>query len=478
MSALSRHARKGRHRFASARDEGSQRDRALASSAGASLVARIVTALASLVSVGLAARALPTAELGVVSVLTILIVYFGFGDFGLGSMLMTRLPAAHARREYAEMRQLVTSVMSAMLLVALAITVIGTASVFILPWRSALGATAVPPTELRWSLIAFIWLGAVGIVGTVGTRILLALQRGALVRASNSLAAVATVGAVTLCSLAHAPMWTYIIAIAGPTTLVGLVQLAWAVTVAYPYLAFDRAIFDLAAGARCLLTGAQYAVLSLGWVVAYTLDAIVVSSVLGAARAAVFTIAARLFGVIGGTLTVAGQQMWPAISDALARGDVEWVRKRFRHSITLAAATSGAGSLVLVLFGRIIARIWVGAALVPPLSLFIVFAAWTVYMTVMTQYSYLLIARERIRVLALLGLVIAAVNLAASIVFTKWFGLTGPIVGNLVAAGLVQLVPTVLMSRQLAREIGLDARPAGGSRPLEPQAPQAPQTLT
>lgn len=452
----------GRHRC-SARpsvepDAASTRDRALVSSVGAAIVARILTALASLVSVGLAARALDSPQLGVVSVLTALVVYFGFGDFGLGSMLMTRLPAAYARGDHDEMRRLVTSVMSAMLLVASVVGVLGVASVFVLPWRTALGAEAIPSAELDWSLIAFVLVGAVGIVATVGIRILSAMQRGAMIRITNTLAAVVTVALVGGCSGVDAPMWTYIVAITAPTALAGVLQLAWAVWVVYPFLAFDRRVFDFAEGARCLRTGLQYAVLSLGWVVAYTLDAIVVSYVLGAAKAAVFAIAARLFSLIGGTLTIAGQQMWPAISEAIARGDIDWVKRRFRHSLMLALATSSGGSIVLLVFGRAFANVWVGADLVPPLALFIAFAAWTVYMTVITQYSYLLFAQERIRTLALLGLLLAVVNLAASILFTHWFGLVGPILGNLFAAGLVQLVPTVAISRRLSRELGLTVR--------------------
>jgi O-antigen/teichoic acid export membrane protein len=123
----------------------------------------------------------------------------------------------------------------------------------------------------------------------------------------------------------------------------------------------------------------------------------------------------------------------------------------------------------------------VGGDLVPPLSLFVAFAAWTIYMTVMTQYSYLLFARERIRALAVLGLVIAAVNLGASIAFTEWFGLVGPILGNLVAAAAVQLVPTVVMNRRLARELGLlprrvttARRPMPGPRPTAQGDPLPP----
>jgi O-antigen/teichoic acid export membrane protein len=106
----------------------------------------------------------------------------------------------------------------------------------------------------------------------------------------------------------------------------------------------------------------------------------------------------------------------------------------------------------LLVAGQTIARIWVGDKLVPPFSLFVALAVWTVYMTVITQYSYLLMAADRITLLAALGVVIAVVNLAVSIVLTRWIGMTGPIVGNLVAAVLIQWWPMVILTRRLMRD--------------------------
>ena len=77
---------------------------------------------------------------------------------------------------------------------------------------------------------------------------------------------------------------------------------------------------------------------------------------LGAAQAAIFAIAARLFSLVYGTLSLAGQQMWPAMSEALARGDVEWVRKRFRHSLFAVGGVAAASSLVLVAIGPTFTR--------------------------------------------------------------------------------------------------------------------------
>lgn len=454
-SRQARRVRPGRHRDSGDSEVGtaSHRDRAVVRSALSGVVARVATAGGSVVSVAMAARSLTAAELGVTSILTMLVVYFGFADFGMSTLLMTRLPAAHARSDHHQVRELVGSVLSAMLVVSSTVAVVGIASVYVLPWRQLLGAGSIAPSELDASLIVFVLTGAAGIVGMVGSRVLASMQQGATVQVANAIAAVGSVAAVGLCVAVGAPLWGYVLAFAGPPTLSGLVQLALAF-VRFPVLTGIHRALGLRSGMSVLRSGLEYGILSAGWVVAYTLDAIVISSLLGAAAAAVFGIATRLFSLVAGTLTVAGQQMWPAMADALARGEVDWVRARFRRSLQIAGGTAALSCAGLLVAGPTIARIWVGDKLVPPYALFVVLAVWTVYMTVITQYSYMLMAADRIRLLAGIGVIIAVVNIGVSIAFTRWFGMTGPIVGNLVAAVLIQWGPMVLLTRRLMRDFG------------------------
>ena len=436
-----------------------QRDRALAASAVAALVSRILTALSSLVSIGLAARALEAPELGVVTVLSALLVYFAFGDFGMGSMVMTQLPRAHALGDVAEMRRIVSSALSAMLIIASAAGVLGVVSVWVLPWQHLLGADDVASSELRITLVAFFIMGAVGIIGTVGSRVLAALQRAALIRVCDSVAAVVSVVLVGVCASVDGPIWVYLIAIFAPYSTTWLLQLAYVMLV-HPELRVGLSALDAGTGLRFLREGSSYAVLSFGWVIAYTLDSIVVASVLGAAQAAVFAIAARLFSLVYGTLSLAGQQMWPAMSEALARGDVEWVRRRFRHSLLAVGGVAAASSLVLVAIGPTFTRLWVGEDLVPPLGLFAVLGVWTVYLTMIVQYSYLLMVAQKIWLLAVLGLVVGGVNLLVSILLTREIGLVGPVIGNLVSAASIQLVPMIVLTRRHLRRLLGDVTPA------------------
>jgi O-antigen/teichoic acid export membrane protein len=194
----------------------------------------------------------------------------------------------------------------------------------------------------------------------------------------------------------------------------------------------------------------------------------VVSSNLRAAEAAIFVLASRLFSLVGGTIGLAGQQLWSALSDAIHRGDAAWARSRFYSTLRISTAITTVACVFLVVAGRPIVHIWAGASRVPPLSLLIILAIYTVYSTTVNQASYLLAAVEKVSVIATCGVVMAIVNLAVSIWLTRVYGVTGPILGSVIALLLVMTVPLLWMLRgqvrDLDRLIAGDARPAGSGR--------------
>ncbi|MCU1656195.1 MAG: polysaccharide biosynthesis protein, partial [Pseudonocardiales bacterium] len=432
---------------------GKQRDRALVHSAAATILAKIVVSASSVLTFAIAAHALSKPELGVVAVLTLLVVFLGFGDLGLGTLMMTRLPAANARNDQAEMRLVVGATLSALNGVAVVVAGVGGVSAYLLPWPSILGAESLPQSDVRMSVLCFFVLGGIAIPASVGSRVLSAMQRASVVRAWNAAAAVVALVLTIGCARAHAPMWSYVVAIAGAMALLPLIQLVWILTKTYPDLRPPALFMPLPTTLAYLRSASQFAVISLGWLIAYCIDSLVVSSTLGAAAAAVFSVAARMFNLVGGTLNMAGQQMWPALTDAITRGDVAWARSRFRGSLILSTAVNATACLLLVILGRPLARVWVGASLAPPLSLLIVMAVWTVYLTAVNQGSYLLTAVERVRMLAVTGLIMAPVNLVLSIVLTRTYGMTGPILGSIFAMVLVQFVPVVVLCRRVFHQL-------------------------
>jgi Na+-driven multidrug efflux pump len=68
------------------------------------------------------------------------------------------------------------------------------------------------------------------------------------------------------------------------------------------------------------------------------------------------------------------QPLWPAFSEAIQRGDHEWVRKTVRKSLLLAAAISLGTGLLLSLLGPTVVLFWLKGRATPSMLLFCGFA--------------------------------------------------------------------------------------------------------
>ena len=438
---------------ATAAELGQQRDRALVWAAIAALGSRVIAMIATVLTLAFAARALHVDQFGIVALLTTLAIFLGFGDFGLGTLLMTRLPAAIARGDQKGANELVTTTFNTLLRIGLVLVGGGVASAFFVPWQTVLGAHHLSASSIRFDMIAFWISGGWAIPSTLGSRVLAAMQRASVVYVWNAAAAVLSMVVTAVCAVEHAPVWVYVVGIAGGPTFLGTIQTVWVLGFKFPRLCPSTLHIEWRTMLATLKTGGLFAVMTVSAAVSYYIDGLVVSAVMGVAAAAVFTVAARLFSLVGGTISLAGQQMWSALSDAITRGDMAWVRSRYRRVLVISTAVNTAACVFLVVAGQELSRIWVGAKYIPPISLLIVSAIWTVYSTSVIQASYLLAAAERIKTVAMCGLIMTPINLGVSILLTKWYGLTGPLLGSIIAMALVFMIPIIVLTRRLMSDL-------------------------
>lgn len=427
---------------------GRNRDRAVVHAAGAAIIARLVMAMTLLLTLGIAARALSQPEVGVVVVLTTLAVFLGFGDFGLGAVLMTRLPAVLARDDLEGARTLVRTTFSTLTCTGAVFLAAGMASAYVLPWPSLLGAGALSESSVRLAVMIVFACGGLAIPASVGARVLASMQSGYVVHMWNAANGVVVLLLVGAFSLWDAPSWMYVLAIAGSPTVLAILQTSWVFWRRFPQLRPDSLSVSLGTALALIRSGGLFAIMSICTVISYNIDSLVVSSVLGASDAAVFSLAARMFVLVGGTLSLASQQMWPALADAITRGHIDWALSRYRRTLAVSTALNGFACLVLVVLGQQLSVIWVGEALKPPMSLLIALGVYTVVSTCVTQSVYLLAAVERVKAIALLGVLMTIVNVVLSILLTHLIGISGPILGSLAALVLVLAGPVIFLTRR------------------------------
>ena len=187
----------------------------------------------------------------------------------------------------------------------------------------------------------------------------------------------------------------------------------------------EKAWFESARLKSMLLSSRWYGLYTAAVTIALGTGTVIVGSVRGLAEAAVFSIAGRLFSPIISVVAASGSLLWPGMTEAISRGDLAWVRSRYRRGLVSIGVISCALSLALIGIGPWLAELWVGAELVPARSLFVWTAAFTVSFVLMTQASGVLMAVERMRGAAALAVGSAVVSVGTSVVLVGLIGMNG-----------------------------------------------------
>ena len=426
-----------------------RRDNALFRALISGAALRLMGPLLGALTIAVATRGLGDVRFGVVATLVTVTSLLGFADLGVGQGLLTRLAAADGRDDPEEMRSLVSSAWVTMLGAGAVVTAGGLVAELVLPWQDMLGAGGLPVDEVNKAVTAAVVITGVAVPAMMGQRVLLGLQRGTLVNIWTFAGSLLTPAAVVVAVVLHFPLWFFVVAFAGAPVIVALVQTAWVFGKSHAHLRPRWRMVTLESVRRLVGVSGLFLVLNLCVAAAYQADALIVAGVVGASAAAVFAVTLRMFALLSGLLASGTQQLWPAMAEAFQRGDIDWIRSRFLRvsGITAGILTPLCGLLIVI--GQPFVRIWAGPTLVPPMSLLICFAVWTVYGVFMMQVSYLLSAADVVAPQVVMALTMTAANLALSLYLTHRIGISGPILGSLLAHIVFNGVPALMIARAL-----------------------------
>ena len=410
-----------------------ERDRALLHAFASGIGLKFLTVVVSLTTVPLVIGSLGKVQYGVFVALTSLGGLLAFSDLGIGGALATRLAAAKGSGDVAAMRSLVAISAFVYSGVGVVFVVIGAVSVPAVPWASLLGVPSANSLSLKTAAFVFLIGFGLAIPAGLGQRVLGSLQRGTAVNLWNAATVLLIFGAVVLAHSANASLPVFVAASVAPTVVVGVVQSTWVFGRSFPELRPRWAHITRSGTISLGSTGGAFMIVNIAQAVSYQTDTLVVSSIAGAAMAAVFGLSSRLFQLVTQTLLAAGNQLWPAMAEAISRGHGGWVRSRFARAMALNLTVTSLASVSILVGGQAFIRWWVGEPYVPTTAFLVLMTVWTVYGSVMSQVAFLLSAAQIVRPQLVMSVGMAILNLPLSIIFTHRLGLVGPVLGSLVA---------------------------------------------
>lgn len=390
---------------------------------------------------------------GLWMVLASLVGLLGFLDLGIGNALVNRVAEASVSDRPDELARTVGDGLVVMLVLAM---VIGLGSILIAvsaPLEDWLGVRgAAQAHELRASAKLFgCWFGVFLFSNSI-LRILAGLQRAYIGHIAVAIGYVVSLSALYFAAQHEASIPVLLNATLGVNALAPLPLLlvlwrrGW---LRWPGLVPLARILPL------LKSGSLYLLLQVGVMVGWSIDPLIISRVLGLADVSTYSVVQRLFQFVAQPLAILNAPLWAAYAEAQARGDRSFVARTLRRSLRVTAGVATAGSAVLVLVGPFAIAVWTHSALTVPLTLLLVFGAWSVVEAVGGAFAMFLngCGITRVQVVALM--LFCAVTLPAKILLASQFGVTGVVLATL--ACYLAVIPGMYWltgRREISRALG------------------------
>jgi O-antigen/teichoic acid export membrane protein len=430
-------------------------------------ISRAVTMLAGLVTVPLTFRYLGPERYGLWMVMVSMIGAMGFADLGIGNGLVNTIAEAHGKDDHSLAREYVSSAFVMLSAITVLLAIAAVIAYPFLPWMRLFNvkSAAVAAEGSRAIIVLYAWFAISIPLGVVG-HVQWGLQRGFVSQMVTTVGGLAGLVMILVVIALHGSLvWLVFGSTIG--SICSMSANTWVLFRSDPWLLPSWRAFRLSAAKKILSLGLLFFVLQCAMVVAYTSDNIVIAQVMGAAAVAAYAVPQKLFGPVSQVFSMAINPLWPAYGEAIARGDVAWVKRTFRGSLKLALGITVPSCTLLALAGPWILRVFFGKTLHTPMSLLVVLAVWAVVSAVSVAVSIMLNAASALKGQAIVATIASLSNLAASIALTRRYGVMGVCLGSIITQLVITIPACLLMVRNMFRKMGRpNAQDGHSSEPL------------
>ena len=417
------------------------------------IAARGIQIVTSLVTVPLTLHYLGAERYGMWMAMSSLVAMLGFADLGIGNGLLNAISDAHGREDRGDAARYVSSAFFSLIGISLvALVTFGIVYAFV-PWAKVFNVTTPLAVAESGPAVAVLMLGFVlgmplGVISRVRAGYQEAFIDSVWIAAGNLLG----LALVLLSVAAHVGLpWLVLAMSAGPLMATALngAELFWRRS---PWLRPRWSGASRAAAYAVLGTGVYFFVLQIAGAVAFQSDSLVIAQVVGPAAVAQYAIPMKLFMLAPTVIGFLLAPLWPAYAEAVSRGDTTWAVVAFRRSVRMALLAGTATSIVLLLVGKPLIRLWVGSSIQPSTGLLVAAGVWAVLTCISAAYAVFLNGVGVLRLQVVLAVLMMIANLALSIAFTIRIGVSGVIWGSVVAQAAFVLLPlTVYLARSFPR---------------------------
>lgn len=429
---------------------GRERLRRILLSAGASAISRGIAFGGSLITIPIALHHLGSDRFGLWITIISLLTTLNFADLGIGNGLITAIAQAHARKNASDVVEHLSSATAVLGLLAVVGIVAFLFADARIEWGAILNATTtrgVVEADPAVRVLAMCLL--VGIPVSLAQKTHLGLQEAFVAHLWTGFGSILAVTGVVLAVVLGASLTWLVLAAAGGPVFAALLNCIHLFVFRHPEFRPRVTAITKKGVLSVSRRGLTFLLLGICASVAYQADLVVIARVLGADAVSEYAVPLKLFFIAPTLLGFVLIPLWPAYSDALATGDVSWVRNALRRSILTGVAFTASVSAALVFLGPRIIHAWVGDTLTPSTTLLVGMALWAIVNGIGGPVAMFLNGTDQLRFLVVVTTLMAIVNLGSSIYLTLKIGVAGPVYASVVTQLVIVLIPSMFYIRRI-----------------------------
>lgn len=432
-------------------DRSAERYRGIFYSGAAAAAAKGMTALTAFFAIPVAIRYLGPERYGMWMSITTIGSLLVFADFGIGNGLVNTVAATSGHEDHQRARATVST--AVIMLIGLAIcglAVCGLASKW-LPWHALFNVKSeLAVREACPAAMALIATYFVRLPLSVGQQIQRGYQETFLSSAWDIAATLGGFAALLAAIHLRLGLPCLVLATTGTVALSALANSVVQFAVVRPWLSPSLLLVNWKEGKALMRSSALLMIWAICSLIGTASDNLVIARYLGSEAVATYSVVQRLFLVATAAQWFIAP-LWPALTEALSRGDYKWARGAVRKTLRMGIIGTAALSLPMLVFAPKL-LLWFHPSLSAPLHLLIVTVLWRISEVVVAVLIVTLNQPATLAYNVLAYGTASAVAIVLKFTLVNAFGITGAVLSSLLGYGIVYgLLGTCMAKRLLAQ---------------------------
>ena len=407
----------------------------------ATALMKVAVLLCSLIMVPITLNYLNAENYGIWMAMTSILYWFAFFDVGLGNGMRNYLSEAISRQDYIKARSYFSTAIFLLAIIAVLIGILSIIIIFQLDLNHIFNTHIMSNKSLAYIMVVAISFSLIQFVAKNVGMVYIAMQRYAindLIVFIGQLISTIIVYIITKTTESH--LIYIVIAI---TSIPALVFILASIPLLkqHPQLKPSIKSIDFASAKKIIGKGLGFFIIQItSCLVIFGSANILISHYCGPEQVTVYNISYKLFNILIIIYTIIISPLWNAYTDASVKNDYAWIRKIFKKSIYLWAASLLLGLLMLLISGWFFKK-WVGNSVDIPLGVSISILIYVCMFNFNNCVTYLINGLNKIKIQIITSILGTIIYLIAVCFFIKGtYGIYGISISMCVVYTLMSLV--------------------------------------